>query len=435
MKFHFKKQIWVYKLAKIEGLHCTHNVVDLLVGEMKKLEKPTRKLLEAASAIAEQFHVDLLCEITNIQQTKLLPMLSEALQHGFIQPKYIAGDNTSSSLTTLSGGSLSGSTCSTSSNETTSNPSFSGLLSGSNSFPTTGALVSTFGTNIFCFHHTQIHKGFYQCLTRGRRRAFHYQIGKILIHRLRSAEKETVSESKVQRNIDNDNENAHANQETEFYNIIHHLVIGQDLIPTIEESLEFFDVFYEGAVQARTLGNLELALFYIEKAQNLFFDWYDEHSSWDDEYMRTFNLLKASIEIKAICPAAKPVEDFELMFRNVHNKSHKLEFHTVQAKYLASTMQYAQIKELVLSVLQEFGFSPSDSENSLASVGDLVSEMKAHLHQEPRSDISTLCKLPKSEDTLNELILSFIAEILMPLYLADEIPLFCAVVVFANSLT
>ncbi|HCY64755.1 MAG TPA: hypothetical protein DHV59_18420 [Oxalobacteraceae bacterium] len=96
----FRGGQWHWKLAEIESLQITDNVVDLLTRELGRLPAQTRQLLQLAACIGSRFDYRMLAELAenNAEETGLL--LQPALQSGLIMaPEKVFADNDSDSHT------------------------------------------------------------------------------------------------------------------------------------------------------------------------------------------------------------------------------------------------------------------------------------------------------------------------------------------------
>lgn len=66
---------WVWDLPKIEAVAVTENVVDLLIGRLKRFPLEGRQVLSQAACIGNRFDIDTLKQITHLGMTELLEIL------------------------------------------------------------------------------------------------------------------------------------------------------------------------------------------------------------------------------------------------------------------------------------------------------------------------------------------------------------------------
>jgi hypothetical protein len=96
LKFHDGQ--WHWKLAEIESLQITDNVVDLLTRELGRLPAQTRQLLQMAACIGNRFNYRTLAELAEISEDEAGLLLQPALQSGLIMASetVFAGNNADS---------------------------------------------------------------------------------------------------------------------------------------------------------------------------------------------------------------------------------------------------------------------------------------------------------------------------------------------------
>ena len=73
---------WQWNIAQIEAQNLTDNVIDLMIGKLKKLPKKTQKILRLAACIGNKFDLKTLSIIS--EKLDCLPELLPALQQGLI---------------------------------------------------------------------------------------------------------------------------------------------------------------------------------------------------------------------------------------------------------------------------------------------------------------------------------------------------------------
>jgi predicted ATPase/signal transduction histidine kinase/ActR/RegA family two-component response regulator len=80
----FRDGQWQWKLAEIESLQITDNVVDLLTRELGRLPAQTRQLLQMAACIGSRFDYRTLAALANLSADNASLQLQPALQSGLI---------------------------------------------------------------------------------------------------------------------------------------------------------------------------------------------------------------------------------------------------------------------------------------------------------------------------------------------------------------
>ncbi|MEY3867096.1 MAG: hypothetical protein RLZZ338_987 [Cyanobacteriota bacterium] len=75
---------WQWELSQIEALGITDNVVELMIGKLKKLPESTQKVLQLAACIGSEFDLNTLTVVCEKNTTEVYEALLEALHSGLI---------------------------------------------------------------------------------------------------------------------------------------------------------------------------------------------------------------------------------------------------------------------------------------------------------------------------------------------------------------
>ncbi len=84
VEFDKTQRRWTWDIARIEAKGYTDNVVDLMVGKLRKLSPGTQRKLRLASCIGNRFHLYTLAVISNISDEEAEEALWEALREGVL---------------------------------------------------------------------------------------------------------------------------------------------------------------------------------------------------------------------------------------------------------------------------------------------------------------------------------------------------------------
>ncbi len=84
--FDFDRIGWQWNMAEIEAQDITDNVVDLMIGKLKKLPKSTQQILRLASCVGADFDLNTLSIVCEKSQEAISPDLVTAVQSGLILP-------------------------------------------------------------------------------------------------------------------------------------------------------------------------------------------------------------------------------------------------------------------------------------------------------------------------------------------------------------
>lgn len=77
---------WQWDISNIEALGITENVVDLMIGKLKRLPEPTQKVISLAACLGNQFDLNTLSLIHEKESSKTFQDLLPAIETGLILP-------------------------------------------------------------------------------------------------------------------------------------------------------------------------------------------------------------------------------------------------------------------------------------------------------------------------------------------------------------
>ena len=77
---------WEWDIAQIEAQDITDNVVELMIGKVKKLPEFTQKILQLAACVGADFDLNTLSSITEQSQIEIYSELTPAVQSGLVIP-------------------------------------------------------------------------------------------------------------------------------------------------------------------------------------------------------------------------------------------------------------------------------------------------------------------------------------------------------------
>ena len=147
LTFEQQEQCWQWELAQIEASSITDNVVDLMLGKLRKLSEATQKALYLAACIGNRFDLTTLSPICEKSAAQTFEHLLPAIQLGLVQP--------------------------TSALETTASET-----------PIESALI----VENYKFQHDRIQQAAYALIDDERKQSVHLQIGRLLLENFGKAE-------------------------------------------------------------------------------------------------------------------------------------------------------------------------------------------------------------------------------------------------------
>ena len=149
LTFEPQERCWQWDIAQIDASSITDNVVDLMVGKLRKLSEATQQALYLAACIGNRFDLTTLSPICEISAAQTFEHLLPAIQLGLVQP--------------------------TSSLETTATET-----------PIASALI----VENYKFQHDRIQQAAYALIDDDRKQSVHLQIGRLLLENLGKADLE-----------------------------------------------------------------------------------------------------------------------------------------------------------------------------------------------------------------------------------------------------
>ncbi|MBW4592306.1 MAG: AAA family ATPase [Brasilonema angustatum HA4187-MV1] len=84
LTFDFERNAWQWNLAQIQATNITDNVVELMIGELKKLPESTQHILRLAACVGAEFDLKTLSIICEKSQGEIFSDLMTAVQSGLI---------------------------------------------------------------------------------------------------------------------------------------------------------------------------------------------------------------------------------------------------------------------------------------------------------------------------------------------------------------
>lgn len=148
LTFDREQKCWQWNITHIESLNITENVVDLMLGKLRKLSDTTQKALRLAACIGNSFDLNTLAIINEKSAPETFKNLLPAIQLGLIQP-----------ISEL---------------ETTPNT------------PIESALI----IQNYKFRHDRVQQAAYELIDENQKKAVHLQIGRLLLANICKNERE-----------------------------------------------------------------------------------------------------------------------------------------------------------------------------------------------------------------------------------------------------
>ena len=287
LSIYFTKPKWVWKLDKIKALDYTDNVIEMLSTNLKKLNSEAQEVLMMASCIGNRFDLKSLVYISDKPFNKIVMCLWVALKERLITP---IGNN------------------------------YSFIQAEPNN-----ELLETYKFE-YKFAHDRIQQATYSLIPEENKLQVHHKVGKLLLSKLNTEEKEL-----------------------QVFDLVFHLNKSINLLETDEVKKEVASLNLIAGKKAKNSSAYQTSLSFYERIPQLLGD-----ENWDDDYAFTLNLYNSLTEASYLSGNYDKVDSYsQLIFKNSRTlldqiTAHQMIVHT----YIAQNKPRKAI-EKGLSVLRK----------------------------------------------------------------------------------
>ena len=318
---------WRWNLEQIKAMDITDNVVDLMIGKLKKLPVETQQVLRLAACVGNRFDLDTLSIIHEKTAASIYQILISAIQEGLILPT-------------------------------------SGLEAAAEVDP---ELKSQLLIRNYKFLHDRVQQAAYALIDDEQKRAVHLKIGQLLLANTSSEERDD-----------------------KLFTLVDHLNIGRILITVESEQVELIQLNLEAAQKAKDATAYAAALQYLIKAFSFLEVERFQDRLWTQHYELALALYKEKAEVdylnghfeqseavihQAVARAKTPIEQAEIYHMLIVQ-------YTLRAKYAEAIQTGRQALSLINIDLPEDDFEAARDremaeaketigERSIASLFDL----------------------------------------------------------------
>ncbi|WP_426559117.1 AAA family ATPase, partial [Dapis sp. BLCC M172] len=357
IKFNSKKGYWQCDLTQIRQLAMTDDVVEFMVGRLRKLPEASQNVLKLAACIGNRFDLTMLTVVCEETQEEVATDLWGALQEGFVIP------------------------------ETQTYKFFQGYQEQD---------IENISVN-YRFLHDRVQQAAYSLICENQKPGTHYQIGQLMLTKLSQTE-----------------------QEENIFDIVNHLNFGKSLINEKREQEKLAQLNLAAGQKATSATAYQAAIEYLETGINLLEKdpWVNQYNLTLSLYRylaeaqlshANYEELEMTIAI-ALQQVSSPVEQADFYVIQVNQFSLQGKFaEAIQAGLMGLNNLGIEIESNNLSELVELEFASireSLRERSISSLLDLPTTVEAHI----QATIKLLISLdPPTYLTSNIELLSFIS--------------------------
>ncbi len=291
--FDWRDRCWKWNTARIRQLETGDNVVDLVIGRVRKLPEKTRDLLKYSACIGRTFDLKTLALACGQSPGQTAEDLRAAVRAGVIIPGDVLSfaDNTSGDAE---------------------------RISGAGGFPV-----------IYQFPHDRVQQAVYSLLSGEEKKKTHQRVGRAL---LRETEPELL--------------------ERKIFEIADHLNICQELIADRDERVRLAEYNLMAARKAKVSVAFDSALHYLEAGKNCL-----PEAAWNEHYRLTFDLHLELCQCLYLCRETDAADRlFELLLVKAKTRADRSEIFAMKAVICIGTVRYADAVLFGLKGLKELGF-------------------------------------------------------------------------------
>ncbi len=234
ISFHYESNAWIWDLETVRKANISENVVDLLIGRIRKLSNETQEILKFASCIGSELDLGVLSKITGKDPKATDKFFFEAIREELVVN---VGDN------------------------------YKKLM-----ISDTGPTVTTAREIKYKFQHDKVQQASYELLSEDLKKNLRLTIGRILIKEYSNSLEEKIFE------------------------IVNHLNIGFDYIEDRTEKKQLIEYNILAAKKAKASTAYKPALYYIMKAAEI--AEHSKINSWKDDYSIIFEIYKDKAELE-----------------------------------------------------------------------------------------------------------------------------------------
>jgi histidine kinase len=361
LKFDFVSALWHWDLEEIQAIGITdQNVVELMVGRIKKLPAATQEVLKLAACIGDKFPLDVLSIVNEQSSGRTASELYSALQAGLILP-----------------------------------------LSGAYKIPLVFAedaesdeiIQSQIAGVNYRFLHDRVQQAAYSLIPNSAKQETHLKIGQLLLKAI-----------------------PHAEIEDNIFEIVNQLNMGVDLITILEDKVKLAQLNLIAGRKAKAATAYEPALRYLKVGLGLLTE-----DSWHSHYDLTLALYVEAVELeylntnyqqaKALIDIA--IERAKTVLDKVKIYENKIQFYTSQGNFIDAIDTGLEILALLGTPL------PKDSEG----ISQVSALLRSQLMFET-SKIADLADLPLMNDAIKLAATNILVTLIPPVYFAKPELLF-----------
>ena len=307
LSFNLRSRVWQWDIKQLKEMEITDNVIELMSGKIKKLDRETQNVLKLAACIGNRFDLNILSIVNQKSLPETASDLWKALDSGLIIP---LNDYYKIPLA-FSPEEL---------------EKWNRLLASDRTSPITNYQLPI----TYKFLHDRVQQAAYEIIPDDQKKQVHLQIGRLL---LKSSKPEEIEEN--------------------IFEIVNQLNIGAELITTQSERDRLAQLNLIAGQKAKASTAYEAAIRYLSTGLELLVE-----ESWETHYDLTLNLHVEAVEaqyLNANFEAANQLS--EIVVTKAREILDTIKVYELKIVFYACQLQMKEAVDISLKVLEMLGIS------------------------------------------------------------------------------
>ena len=352
----FNGRNWQWHLPDIRKAGIPDDVVDLVLGELRRLPPETQHSLMLAAFFGNQFDLATLAVICQQPSVEVAKILEVAIAANLITPLV----NTHRIISYLDQAEAS----------------------------------EDLGVGVtYRFLHDRVQQAAYALLTdEAQRQTIHLQIGRLLLAKQRHTEPE---------------------KDTNLFNLVNQLNYGRDLIEDLDERLQLAQLNLSAGKKAKASVAYDTALIYLTQGMELL-----PGNAWEPHYPLTYALNKERLECEYLCGHFEQAQQlFQDLIERAESEIDAAEIYGLQIVLYTTLSKFAEVIQLGREGLARLGWKvPTTRRQIKWATWRQLFEIE---HQLLGQNIPNLLDLSPLKDPLQSATLNLLAQVIPALYYTD----------------
>ncbi|MGB0384388.1 MAG: trifunctional serine/threonine-protein kinase/ATP-binding protein/sensor histidine kinase [Ardenticatenaceae bacterium] len=338
---------WQWEMAAIRAMQITDNVVELMIGKLRKLPDETQQVLRLAACVGNRFDLHTIAIIHKKSKRETFDALMIAVQEGLIFPM----------------SALEVDLASESEDSNTQNLSKDAAQA---------AVDSSLVIRFFKFSHDRVQQAAYALIDEEQKKTVHLSIGRLLLTN-------TPSEERTDR----------------IFELVDHLNQGADLVTTQTETNEIIKLNLTAGKKAKAAMAYEPALKYLRMGLNIPSVEFLLQDRWQSDYELTLALSLELLEVEYLNANLHEAQRLSFQIQQqAKGLLEKVKVYEFQIQFYVFQNQHQAAIETAVEVLEMLGVSlPTKNDELILVAEKLHKELTVKITQ-----ISDLANLPVMTD-------------------------------------